>query len=187
MTTMADVRTAFKVAVVLASDLSADAICWGNAEGIVADPLIKLFQTVSVECTPWEESLAGTGAQKVRSLSQWRQITFQVRVETVNGCLAYDASDLAQETLLGLHRLEARAALAAAGSGVLVDLKSDIRSMPYRSADHRVVHSWAFDAIVRARLTTTDPSTVGIIETVEASGDMLEAPSTHIITELIAP
>jgi len=185
MTVMSDIRSAFKAAVVLASELDSSAICWGDAEGIAADPVIVLTQVTSTECTPWCEELSGTGDQ-TRVLSQWRQITFQVRVETVNGDLLYDASDLAQETLLGLHRIGARTALAAAGYGVLVDAPSAIRAMHYRY-DDRLVHAWSFDAIVRARLTRSDPTTVGTITSAEATGDLLSPPSTHITVETISP
>lgn len=179
---MLPVRQAFAAAVAVASELSADSIIWGMAEGMAADPLITLSQTHVKESTPWRETLSGTGADLDRALSKLVEITFQVRVETVNGTLLDDASDLAYDTLLGLRRLEALEALA----GAALVTTTDVRPMHYRH-DSRIVHAWSFDAILRAELTRSDPTAVGTIDNVAISGEALEPPSTIIPVETTAP
>lgn len=184
MSTPLEVREGFHAAVVEASGLHAAAVLWGSSEGAVGDPLIVLSTVSSVEVTPWRETLVAVPAtgDLARSLSQTRDLTFQVKVETINGEVADDAFDLAQATALGLWKLSATGVL----EGSLIDFHPTIRPhIPFRF-DGRLVHAFTFDATVRAQFTSTDPTAVGVIEHVISSGETSD-PTVIIPTEVDKP
>ena len=169
MTTTLAVKQAFKAAVEAAGGTH---VVWGQAIGVVADPIVKLELISNVEEIPVRVELSGSG-DLVQSLHQYRILTMQIKAETVNGDLVSDASDLANTMAMGLWRTGARAALKPA---VLVET-GPVQSGYYRT-DERIVHAWFFEAKLRAEMTLTDPTTVGVIERVESAGTTADPTAT---------
>lgn len=176
MTVLA-VRQSIQAAVVIASGQPEGAVIWGSSAGICADPIVKLSVVSDTPEIPVRETLTGTGDLS-RALDQYRVLSVQILVETVNDLHASDALDVLVQTGLGLETLAAEAALVDC---VLLEA-GGIRAHQYRT-DGRIVHAWSFDARFRALYSFADPDTVGTIESVAVTGTTT-GPAMTIITEV---
>jgi hypothetical protein len=99
-----------------------------------------------VETTPIRESTEPSGEDLAVTLSQMRDVTFQILLETVND----GALDALPRVRLGLWTQQAREPIYAIGAAIL-RVFPDIRAHHYR-VDGRWIHAWSFDATLRAVL-----------------------------------
>lgn len=180
MTTRALWRAAVKAAVFAAAEtgtaLKESAIVWSDMTGLSAgDPLVVLTVISDVQVQPTRETLAAAGDDLQRTIADVRDLVVQVRVES----LRRDVLDLTDEIRLGLDLQASRALLEAQCKIVSLD-RVGTRDLSYGAAGQRI-QARCFEIALRAAFERVDPTSVGTIETVKASGTV--TPPTIAIPE----
>lgn len=174
MTTWTAFREAVRTAIVSAAGVADGAVVWDYRGASVADPLIVLTAISNIRIQPTREELSADGDDYTRALVEVRDVTVQVRVDSIAG----DAVALADDLQLSLGLQGPRALLEAECTPVETDGK--MFQLSYRANDG-IIHARGFELACRILLEKADPTGFGTIGTVEVSGEV--TPPTITIPE----